>query len=90
MSFVFECPTEFHINSYGYIACSSGTSVAAEASQSGISQEQFNAMLGVALNESLPAPEQLVLAFGAGLAVMVPLYVVLWGIRAARESINKS
>tara|TARA_Y100000296_G_C5037244_1_gene187929 strand:- start:312 stop:563 length:252 start_codon:yes stop_codon:yes gene_type:complete len=42
------------------------------------------------LNSSLPTPESLVLAFGAGVAVMVPLYGVLWGIRAARESINKS
>ena len=42
------------------------------------------------INSTYPSPESLLLALGAGIAVMVPLYVVLWGIRAARESITKS
>jgi len=47
-------------------------------------------IINLGVNSSLPTPESLILAFGAGVAVMVPLYGVLWGIRAARESINKS
>ncbi|WP_320819157.1 hypothetical protein [Thalassolituus sp.] len=42
------------------------------------------------LQNSLPDPGSMLLAFSAGLAVMVPLYVVLWGIRAARESIKST
>jgi hypothetical protein len=47
-------------------------------------------IIDLGINSSLPTPESLILAFGAGVAVMVPLYAALWGIRAARESINKS
>ena len=42
------------------------------------------------LTSSLPAPDSMVLAFGAGLASMLPLYAALWGIRAARAAIKKS
>ena len=47
-------------------------------------------IIDLGINSSLPTPESLILAFGAGVAVMVPLYAAIWGIRAARESILKS
>ena len=42
------------------------------------------------LSSSLPNPDSMLLAFGAGLVTMLPLYAALWGIRAARAAIKKS
>lgn len=92
MAYRYECPYQFYINDYGYLACATGKSVeiSTVAEGASLSQEQFNVMLNVALQSSLPAADQLALAFGAGVAVMVPLYAVMWGIRAARDSIKKA
>lgn len=37
-----------------------------------------------------PNPENLMLAFGTGLVVMLPLYVALWGVRRARDALKQS
>ena len=47
-------------------------------------------VINEAVNSSYPDSSSMLIAFGAGLAVMVPLYAVLWGIRAARDSIKQS
>lgn len=47
-------------------------------------------ILQMGYQASIPSPENLFLAFGAGVSIMLPLYAVLWGVRAARSGIKQS
>ena len=61
--------------SNGAVLCSSWVAVTPEELHTQITQ---------------PDPENLLLAFGTGLAVMLPLYAVLWGVRRARDALKQS
>lgn len=73
------------------VFCKSGLDLSGTTPQCSGGWVSVEANLIVTPAEQLPVdPSNLMLAFGSGLLVVLPLALVLFGIKAAKQAINKS
>lgn len=73
------------------VFCKSGLDLSSTVPQCSGGWVSVEANLIVTPAEQLPVnPENLVLALGSGILVVLPLALLLFGVKAAKQAINKS